>query len=210
LLFATVVALEAPLRSGSRGELDHLAATFVCTTVRRWGKEQRVLTAGLIEALYRLRDCVGSGEVLPIAATWIELHPGSLDEVELDLACLARIDEWLSVAQTMARYDLAQLARFHFESERATLGRLADMLAAHKLEGDGTLVDSVLSRIADLFPDLAAGAAAAAQVDSRRRAMSGGRWWWAPEDIVAPPNYELAAEARDFEHGDVHRVLKDL
>jgi hypothetical protein len=169
---------------------------------------RRLVTAPMADAWYELRDLIGSTASLPVGRTWIELRPSPSGDV-LDVSELGRMDDWLALAQVLDRYDPTQLATFQFQQDQGLLARIALTFAMGRVVGDGTLVRSVLGRIAELFPGLAADANAVARVEEVRRGVGRDRWW-TPSDISAPPSLELVAEPGDFGHVDVRRVLDDL
>ena len=209
LLLAAGAALEQPiLATAARRELAHLASSMLDVTSRAADTGSRLVTAAMAEAWYELRHRIGSSASLPVGRTWIELRPSPAGDV-LDVGELERMDDWLALAQVLDRHDVTQLSIFQFQQDQALLARIALTFAMGHVVGDGALVRSVLDRIAQLFPGLAADACAVARVDDVRRAVGRDRWW-TPSDIDAPPSGELAVQANAFEHADVRRVLEDL
>jgi hypothetical protein len=145
-----------------------------------------------------------------VETTWSYLYP---DPVLLsrDRAARARADEWLALAQLLARRDPAALERFGFpEREQGQLEHLVRAASRLVREGDDgarDLARSILARICELAPDYAGPLPIGLL---RPEDPAAGRWW-VPEDIAAPPSTEpVATRASDFSRDDVARVLSDL
>lgn len=192
------------------GETSNLAASVARSCARRFDAQGRPLPVYLLEAWYTLSEWAPEPVEPPrLGCTWVELHPGSLNDGVLDGAALARADEWLALAQILARYDPDALDAlgFHAHDHRA----VALLTAAIGMIDDPErwqLAEGTLQRIADLgIGHVALVGPARARA---RRAGATGRWY-IPEDIAAPPSTEpVSAGSVEFRHSDVSRVFNDL
>jgi hypothetical protein len=175
---------------------------------RRWEKEPRPIPVFALEAWYGLNGSMPEPVQAPgVGRTWTELRPTpSLLSGALTASDLQALDEWLALAQVLARNDLAALnALGFFGREHKLLAHAAIEVAEVKDEELRPLADSVLRRIRELSPSY--GRAALVRFN---RTLPGQRWW-VPEDIAAPPTTEPVAHAvSGFTREDVDRVLSDL
>lgn len=212
LLLACREALGIDLDSYQRAEAQSLAEYVLGGTRRSWDRERRPLPVFLLEAWYEAGSSLT--EPLPppqLGRTWAELHPASL-AFGRDHAELRRADEWLALAQTLARHDPQTLEELGFpERESATLAGLIDAIRQllarapnHELR---SLAEQLLSRLWEVAPDYAARLAG----DEAVGAPPLEDRWWVPEDIAAPPTTERVAPTTPlFTREEVDLVLKDL
>jgi hypothetical protein len=138
------------------------------------------------------------------------LHPGSLLLDELDRSELARADEWLSLAQTLSRYDYQALATLGFlDRDQKLVARLIDALATIDDDELRPLAESIVMRIEEVAPDHAYRVHRA--IHDVRQSSTRERRWWVPEDISGPPSSERVQPGPvDFTRDDIDRVLNDL
>jgi hypothetical protein len=207
-------ALEEVSDRGQRLETQSLAAHALETSRRAWDRAARPLPAFLLEAWYALGERVPEPVAPPsLVATWAELHPGLLLLERPDRAELVRTDEWLALARTLSNYDPEALQSLgFFDRDTDLLGRLIVSLTrtAAADEQLRPLAEAVLSRIEELAPELADRAHSAREIAQLAQELELRRWW-VPEDIPAPPSFELvAARSTEFGRHDVARVLDDL
>jgi hypothetical protein len=211
LLVALRSALDCGLEPARRREAHSLAGSFLRVSARRCDHERQPLPVYLVDAWYALNDRVWDPALPPrLGLTWAELHPGSLLLEELERSELIRADDWLALAQTLARYDSGTLDAFgFFARDHDILGELIDTINHGAGPGVRPVVESVLARIADLAPDLAARVRPALTIVAQKEDAE--RLWWVPEDIAAPPTTEsVGAGPVNFRREDVARVLNDL
>jgi len=195
-------------------EAHSLAAYLLSATQRAWDRASRALPMLLLEAWYALHERVPEREDPPrLAATWAELHPGSLLLERPDRSELVRADDWLALAQALFRYNPDALkALGFFDRDRDLLGRMILTLTRIAAGDDELrpLSEAVLSRIEELVPDLATGAHSGIEIGRLVQDMEQKRWW-VPHDIPAPPSTEpVTTNSSDFDRDDVDRVLRDL
>jgi hypothetical protein len=214
VLLALAAALEEVSDRGQRLETQSLAAHALETSRRAWDRAARPLPAFLLEAWYALGERVPEPVAPPsLVATWAELHPGLLLLERPDRAELVRTDEWLALARTLSNYDPEALQSLgFFDRDTDLLGRLIVSLTrtAAADEQLRPLAEAVLSRIEELAPELADRAHSAREIAQLAQELELRRWW-VPEDIPAPPSFELvAARSTEFGRHDVARVLDDL
>jgi hypothetical protein len=147
-----------------------------------------------------------------LSATWAELHPGSVLDTP-GFSELARVDEWLALAQLLLERDPAALNRLGFhDRDRDLVESLIVILPRITRDSEGLrpLAESVLSRLEELVPDLATDARDALRSGRLFEAVRRERWW-VPEDIPARPTTEpVTFGPTDFGRQDVERVLSDL
>ncbi len=213
VLLAISNALSATRDTAQAHEAQSLAVYLLDATRRARDQARRPWPVFLLEAWYELSTCVPERADPPrLALTWAELHPGTALLENPDRSELARADEWLAVAEMLARYDPAALVSLgFFERDRDLLEGLIVALARPSADEDlQTLSESVLARIERLVPELAKGAHGAIEI-GRLLGRLGRKRWWVPEDILAPPSTEpVTAGPTAFGREDVHRVLSDL
>jgi hypothetical protein len=190
-----------------------LATQILTLTSRAWDSRHRPVSVFLIDAWYTLEK-IGDEHPNPprLELTWAELHPGSYVAEDPDHDELARADEWLALAQTLARHDPAALAALGFyDNDRSIIERLIVALARRSTDQElRPLSQSVLARIQAIMPDLA-DTAHSASVVGRLADDLNEQKWWAPHDIDAPPTTEPASTTNtEFRPIDVSRVLRDL
>lgn len=163
----------------------------------------------MLDAWYRLNQTAEAGVEPPkLLTTWIETHPGSLLLERTDRDELLRADEWLAIAQTLQQHDPEALEDLGFNArDREVLADLMEALTrtAGTNEQTRDIAESVLRRIADLFPELAGLTEYAINLSD-----IADQRWWVPSDIAAPPTTERADIQTSFTRRDVSRVLRDL
>jgi hypothetical protein len=208
-----LLAVEGALGTPDKYEAQGLAAYLLAGTRRALDHRHQPVPVFLLEAWYTLSRRVAERIDPPhLGPTWAELHPGSLLLERPDRAELARAEEWLALAQVLARLDPGALeALGFFESDRVLLARLIVTLRGVAADDDlRPLSEAVLARIESLVPDLASGAHDAIEIGRLTEDLRGTRWW-VPEDISAPPTTEpVAGGPIEFSREDVDRVLRDL
>ena len=213
VLLALDAALSENSDPGQGAETQSLAVYALESSRRAWHQTDQGLPAFLLDAWYRLRNHVPRHVDPPqLTATWVELHPGSALLEHPDRDELLRADEWLAIAQILNEHDLSALESLgFFTRDKHLLARLVAILSqpASVSEDTRPLVESVLNRIEELIPELAAGVYDAIAVAELVEDQEHQRWW-VPHDIPAPPSTEPAATRSDFTHRDVARVLNDL
>jgi len=211
VLLTLARALGAGLDPAQRREACGLAEYELNATRRTWEQQRRPLPVFLLEAWFALNAQLPTPHSPPaLARTWAELHPGSPLTGLLDRAELDRADDWLTLAQTLARYDPATLhALGFFDRDQALLARLIDEISSIADEDLRPLAESVLARVEQLAPAHALDAHRAIVHVRTRSARE--QQWWVPEDIAAPPSTERVSSGTvEFTRADVDRVLSDL
>jgi hypothetical protein len=213
LLLALDTAVAESSDPQHRREAQSLAVYVLETTRRVWNQTHQAVPWFLLEAWYRLRNQARSRIEAPrLSATWVELHPGSLLLERTDRDELLRADEWLAVAEILHEQDPAALEALGFYGrDRDLLARLIVALARATASNEDIkpIAESVLKRIEQLVPELAASARSAITIAGLAEDLEQKRWWM-PEDIVAPPSSEPVGARTDFTYLDVARVLNDL
>jgi hypothetical protein len=196
-------------------EAQSLATYLLGATEQAWTEQRRPLSVFLIDAWYTLNRCASKPANPPqLAATWAELHPGSRLLRHPDRSELVRADEWLALAQLLLERDRAALDTlgFYRQPDQDLLGHLVLRLARLAADDEQLrpIAESLLSRVRELVPGLAASADSAIAIGQLSEGLTRNRWW-VPEDLPAPPSSEtVAASERDFKPADVDRVLSDL
>ncbi len=211
VLLALSDALRAAIEPLQMREAQGLAEYLSRTTARSWDEQCQPLPVFLVDAWYALNDWTAEPADPPqLGRTWAELYPGSPPVQGLENAELARADEWLALAQTLARYDPAALeALGFFERDQELLERLIGAIEWTADADMRPLAESVLGRIQELAPGLAP--LARRVIAAVQQESAGERRWWVPEDIPAPPSAETVPSGRvEFTREDVDRVLSDL
>ncbi len=193
-------------------EARNLAEYLLTVTARRWDEQGQPLPVFLLESWYALRR-LASGDIRPpkIDPTWAELYPGSLHALGLERFELARVDEWLALAQTLASYDPNTLLAIGFyKRDQELLKHLSEALELTIHADTRQLAENVLGRIQELALGDAKRAAQRALTTIRNEAASEPHWW-IPEDIPIPPSTDRVQTGPvDFTRDDVDRVLSDL
>lgn len=211
LLLACSEAPGADLDARQRTEARSLTEYVLGATKRCWDKRRRPLPVFLLEAWYESNSSLPERLEPPrVGPTWAELHPASL-AFGGDRSELRRADEWLALAQTLARYDPQTLEALGFpERETGTLTHLIHATSKLIDQPDRqlrSLGEQLLARLQDLVPTHATRlgipeAASTPAPDDR---------WWVPEDIAAPPTTEQVTPAPPvFTRAEVELVLRDL
>jgi hypothetical protein len=200
------------IADSQRREARTLAGYLLAAVAGRWDQRHRPLPVFLIEGWYSLWEWAPKSVRPPqLGPTWAELYPVSTAARVLDRSELARADEWLTLAQTLLRYDPDTLTALgFFKNDQRLLADLARALAWTTDEDTRPVAESILTRIKELAPGpvhwAAHDALTAIEHDSR-----GGQRWWTPEDIPAPPSGEpVPTGPSEFTAQDVDRVLSDL
>jgi hypothetical protein len=213
LLLALDTAVASSGDPQQRREAQSLAVYVMETTRRAWDQTHQALPAFLLEAWYRLRNQVPGPIKAPrLSTTWVELHPDSLLLERADRDELMRVDEWLAVAQLLDEQDHGALETLGFYGrDRDLLAQLIVTLALATATQEDLkpLAESVLKRIEDLIPELAASARSVITIAGLIEDLEQKRWW-VPQDIAAPPSSEPVGAPTAFTHHDVTRVLNDL
>jgi len=113
LLLGLEEALTAELEPTHHAELESLAHYVLGSSRRVWEKQPRALPVFALEAWYALRRWVREPVDSPsIGRTWTELHPtSSLFIAGITAGELRALDDWLALAQALARHDRAALGR---------------------------------------------------------------------------------------------------
>ncbi len=168
----------------------------------------------LLEAWLELNSAMPQALDPPkLVPTWVELHPGVLDR-DSGTGGLLRADEWLALAETIAAYAPASLSALGFPGQESTVLQVLidSTVAASGTVGESRdLAERVLRRIHRLTPQHAYESSVSAAVQRLRMENEEPGGWWIPEDIPAPPTFELlSAGAGDFARSDINRVLADL
>lgn len=211
VLHALTGAVSAAAEGPQQREADTLATECLNTVKRAWDRRHRPVPLFLLEAWYSL-NAAASEPVDPpeLGPTWVELHPGSLLLESPDRSELARVEEWLALAELLRRLDPAALNAFDFYGhDKDLLARAIATLAKAAADPDlHDLAETVLTRIEALLPELRDGTRSAIEIGRFVDGVETSRWW-VPEDIAAPPTTELVS-AENFTREDVHRVLGDL
>jgi hypothetical protein len=195
-------------------EAQSLASDLLDATRRAWDHHRRPLPLFLLKAWYTL-NAKAAQQIDPpaLSATWAELHPGSRLLETPDRSELARVDEWLALAHLVVECDPAALDLLGFHHrDRDSLERLVVILGRITRDSEELrpLAESVLSRVEEVVPDLAAHAHDALRI-GRLSEDLGRERWWTPEDIPVPPTTEpVTLGSTDFSPEDVVRVLNDL
>lgn len=211
LLLALDDAMRRELDLAQRAEVESLAQYVLEAIRRRWEQQARPLPVFVLEAWYSVRSDVGQPVPSPrLGQTWTELHPSSSALVtEISAAGLQALDEWLALAQVLARHDHATLEALGFyQRDQRLLARATLELAELADLELRALAETALARIRELSPGYAANADAALR---RLETRTPPQRWWAPEDIAAPPTTEPVRHDKAwFTREDVKRVLSDL
>ena len=211
LLLACEAPLHADLDAYRREEARSLAVYALGASRRAWNRQRRPLPVFLLDAWYR------AGSALPeplepprVGPTWAELHPAS-PAFAGDPAELRRTDEWLALAQTLARHDPQKLEALGFpERDAATLVRLIDA-TRQLLQAPEADIRSLAAQLLSRLRDVAPGYAKRLESDEALATTPPRERWWVPEDISTPPTTELITAATPlFTREDVVLVLKDL
>ncbi|MBV8733758.1 MAG: hypothetical protein JO120_03145, partial [Solirubrobacterales bacterium] len=168
-------------------EAQSLASDLLDATRRTWDRQRRPLPLFLLKAWYTLNAKAAQLIDTPaLRATWAELHPGSRLLRAPDRSELARVDEWLALAQLLLECDPAGLGLLGFhDRDRDFLGRLVVILSRITRDSEQLrpLAERVLSRVGDLVPDLSADAHNALRIGRLSQDLARARWWM-PEDNI--------------------------
>lgn len=192
-------------------EVAALAEYALGATRRAWEREGGARSLFALEAWYTLRSNVEvlvPGPARAVGATWDELRPS--DRPTATRSVLARADEWLALAQLLARHDPPELAARGFPRADPMLGDLIGLVVQRAASDKGDLrplLESILARIGEVAPWYGGIAphVLAAPADPEERE------WWVPEDLDAPPSAEpVERSMRGFTRRHVERVLSDL
>jgi hypothetical protein len=201
-------ALSGFLEPSQYQELESLAGYTLGAVRRKWQQAGRPLPVFALEAWYALRRVQSEPVEAPLVVrTWTELRPtASMLTRAITGRDLQALDEWLALAQVLARYDEPALQALGFyEQEQRLLGHAAVEVAEIEDAELRPLAESVLARIRDLSPRYGRAALLRFQRTPHEER------WWVPEDISAPPTTEPVSHAKSgFTRADVDRVLSDL
>ncbi len=211
VLLALRGALTGEIERSKKREARGLTEYLLRATARSWDEYRRRLPVYLLEAWYALNSWAPEPAEPPrLGPTWGELYPGSPPVQGLERSELARADEWLTLVQTLARYDPNALGALgFFEHAQELLEHLINAIERTADADLRPLAESVLQRIQQLAP---AHTNIAHRVTTAvKQTRAGERRWWVPEDIPVPPSSEPAATGPvEFTRADVDRVLTDL
>jgi hypothetical protein len=211
LLLALDDALNAELEPAQHAEVESLAQYVLGAIRRSWEKQGRPLPVFALEAWFTVRRSMREAVASPaIGRTWTELHPTpSLLTGDITAQELQALDEWLALAQVLARNERATLNRLGFyDRDEKLVAHAAIELAEIRDPELWRLAESVLGRIRELSPSYGGIADRALR---RLEHTPREQRWWVPEDIAAPPTTEpVAHEKARFTREDVARVLSDL
>jgi hypothetical protein len=201
-------ALTIALDAAARLEAEATATDLLDVIARRCDGEHTPLNAYLVEAWYSLNAiALRPADPPSLARTWAELHPGSPPDHQLDRVELNRLDEWLTLVETLASYAPHELRSLGFFDQDQRL--LPGLIAALERSADPDtrpLVEAILARVERVAPRHYDAAARALQTLELTTSE-----WWTPEDIAAPPTREIVQPGRTtFTRTDVGRVLADL
>ena len=201
-------ALTIELDPAARLEAEAAATELLDGIARRCDGDRTPLNAYLVEAWYSLNAiALRPAEPPSLARTWVEVHPGSSADRPLDPVELNRLDEWLTLVETLASNAPHELRSLGFFSRDQQL--LPGLIAAMERNADPNtrpLVEAILARIERVAPRHYEAAARALQTLELATPE-----WWTPEDIAAPPTLEIVQPGRAaFTRTDVGRVLADL
>lgn len=155
VLLALRGALTAGIEQSQKREAQGLAEYLLRVTARCWDGQRQPLPVYLVEAWYALNDWAPQSADPPrLGPTWAEPYPGLPPVQGLERSELARADEWLALAQTLARYDPDALGELgFFERDQELLEHLIDAIELTADAEMRPLAESVLARIQELAPD---------------------------------------------------------
>lgn len=211
LLLALDDALHKELDLAQHTEVESLAHYVLGAIRRGWEQQARPLPIFALEAWYGLRGSVRQQvSSPPMGRTWTELHP-TPSALGSGIAAreLQAFDDWLALAQVLARHDHPTLKALGFYKRDQLLLAHATIELAEITDSElRALAEGVLDRIRELSPSYGGVADAALRRLERR---TPDQRWWVPEDIFAPPSTEpVTHEKARFTREDVERVLSDL
>jgi hypothetical protein len=201
-------ALTIALDAAARLEAEATATELLDVIARRCDGDRTPLNAYLVEAWCSLNTiALRPAEPPSLSRTWAELHPGSPPDRQLDRVELNRLDEWLTLVETLASnapHELRSLG--FFDRDQQLLPALIAALERSADPDTRPLVEAILARIERVAPRHYDAAARALQTLELTTAE-----WWTPEDIASPPTLEIVQPGRPrFTRADVGRVLADL
>jgi hypothetical protein len=202
----------AGIKRSQKREARNLAEYLLSATARIWDERHQPVPVFLAEHWYALREwAAGPIEPLRLGPTWAELYPGSPPARGLERSELARTDEWLALAQILARYDIDALAAFgFFERDQELLEHLIEAVKQTPDAAARPLAESILTRIQELAPGHAHFLSSSALATIQHETVAEPRWW-VPEDIPTPPSTDrVPLGPVEFTREDVDRVLSDL
>jgi hypothetical protein len=208
VLLAVRDALTITLDPAARLEAEATATELLDVIARRCDADRTPLNVYLLEAWYSLNTiALRPAEPPSLVRTWAELHPGSPPEHQLDRVELNRLDEWLTLVETLGSNASQELRALGFFDRDQQL--LPGLIAALERSADHDtrpLVEAILTRIERVAPRHYDAAVQALQTLELATPE-----WWTPEDIAAPPTLEIVQPGRQaFTRTDVGRVLADL
>jgi hypothetical protein len=158
VLAALREALRADVPAWTTQELRALAATVLDGSRRRWDDSHLPVPVAHLRAWYTV--AADSGAKPPqVATTWIELLPTETLDIDSRIE-VARLEEWLDLADLLREHDPEQLERFRFpEAQRPVLDEIVAAAAAR-----GALIDveaaavlrRALLRMRGLVPEVGA------------------------------------------------------
>ena len=212
LLLGLRDALTAGIERLQQTEARNLAQYLLMASARRWDEGHGPLPVYLVDAWYALNDCSSAPADPPrLGPTWAELYPGSPPPQGPDRSELARTDEWLALAQTLARYDPDTLRTLgFFGRDQEILERLIDAIEWITDAEARPLIESILTRVQELAPGHASLRARRALTTAQDES-AGEQRWWVPEVIPSPPTTDpVPTGPVEFAREDVERVLSDL
>ncbi len=208
LLLALQDVLMDQVDPAARVETEALATELLEVIARRRSADHTPLSGYLVEVWYSLNAIVlRPADPPPLAWTWAELHPGSPPDRALDRAELNRLDEWLTLVETLASRAPHELKRLGFFDTDQQLFPAIIAAVGGTVDPDArVLIETVLARIERVAPRHYYAADRAMQVVELTTPD-----WWTPEDIHDPPTVEpVQPGPLTFTRNDVARVLADL
>jgi hypothetical protein len=153
LLWSLGEAVESAQDESQRREAEGLARTALEHSLRRFGDQPVPLD--LLDPWFELASRLEDPPSLSLAATWAELLTSMPLRIE-SAYDLARVDEWLRVAEHLARHDPEQLVSFGFPERYMSIGEAlvpAVHAASLTIAEDRALLVRVLERALHLVPD---------------------------------------------------------
>ena len=149
-------------------ELDALGGSVLERLARRWNSAHAAIPVGVLAAWFELAAQLRQRPPEPeLGPTWVEHLPTERVDI-FDRSELTSVDDWIALAALAKEHAAELLAVFGFPERQAEVLRRLLHDAQIGAEGPSPpphcdLLASVLRRLADLAPELAAGARATAE-----------------------------------------------